>query len=290
MTLKAQSNSKSGHRNISYDDAKRSYVVSIYHSGRYFRAYLDTLDEAIEIRDRANNFYEKNHFWPTKSDLGLKRRKSRRSKEYASIKQTFVCSVCKREISYYDKERIKAFVENGNACGYCSRKERFNLSLDVELNDPNSLKDKYITQVTKKSGRVSYKVSFHKNQRIIGRSFKSLTEAIEYRDRILDFFKEHSRLPDDSELESIFGLHLINRTLRRSNDLKNDLRNIRYNRKSNKYILCIVRRRDIFNGSFKTLEEAKLARKIVLETYDNTGVMLRVGEVRARMKELGELK
>lgn len=72
MTLKAQSNSKSGHRNISYDDAKRSYVVSIYHNGRYFRAYLDTLDEAIEIRNRANDFYEKNHFWPTKSELGLK--------------------------------------------------------------------------------------------------------------------------------------------------------------------------------------------------------------------------
>ena len=108
-----------------------------------------------------------------------------------------------------------------------------------------------------------------------------MTEAIEYRDRILDFFKDHRRLPDDSELESIFGLHLINRTLRRSNDLKNDLRNIRYNRKSNKYMLCIVRRRDICNGSFKTLEDAKISRKIVLETYDNTGGMLQVGKMSA---------
>ena len=44
--MKAQSNSKSGHKNISYNDEKRSYVVSIRRNGRRFIAHANTKDEA----------------------------------------------------------------------------------------------------------------------------------------------------------------------------------------------------------------------------------------------------
>lgn len=62
MTLKAQSNSKLGHRNISCDAEKHDYIVSIFRNGKYFKANFDTLDEAINVRDRALEFYEKKHF------------------------------------------------------------------------------------------------------------------------------------------------------------------------------------------------------------------------------------
>ena len=150
--------------------------------------------------------------------------------------------------------------------------------------------EKYIYLTKTRSGKDSYRVRFDKSRRSLSKSFKSLNDAIKYRDQIVAFSKKNRRLPNDSELENIFGLRLYTRSHRKSDDLTNDLMYIRYFRKTNRYFVCINRERVRFNTSFKTLEEAKLARKIVLETYEETGRMLRVGEVRARMRELGELK
>lgn len=69
MTLKAQSNSKSGHKNIHYDETAHSYAVRIYRKHNLFVTYLDTLDEAIFVRDKVYDFYKKNGFLPKKSDL-----------------------------------------------------------------------------------------------------------------------------------------------------------------------------------------------------------------------------
>ena len=52
--MKAQSNSKSGYRNIFYNDAKRFYTVHICRNGRRFIVYTDTKEEAIEVRDKSS--------------------------------------------------------------------------------------------------------------------------------------------------------------------------------------------------------------------------------------------
>ena len=110
---------------------------------------------------------------------------------------------------------------------------------------------------------------------------------------MLDFYKENDRLPDDSELESIFGIKLSNRQIsNKSKSSKNSatgLKNITYHSRQNRYYVTLARDRIKITLSFKALEEAKLARKIIFETYDETGVMLRSGEVRAKMRELGKL-
>ena len=278
MKLKSQSNSRLGHRNVSYDEKKQSYVVSIYRKGKFFVAYLNTLDEAIDVRDRAYAFYEKHGRLPKKSDLSLTVRKRRVLKERTYLKQTFVCSICKREISYYDKDCINSFIENGNICGYCSREKNLDSSLDA----------RYIYASKTISGNDVYRVKLDKGRRSISRSFRSLDEATAYRDQILSFYKENRRLPNDRELETVFGTKLVNRRRAKIDDT-DDLRNIRHDRKSNRYFVCVIRDRIRFNTSFSSLDEARLARDIFLLEYEESGRVTKVGEVRARMRELGKL-
>lgn len=200
------------------------------------------------------------------------------------VRPTYTCKICQREISYRDQDRIDAFIQRGNVCGYCFCEERSLSSEELKSGE------RYISPYTTESGKDSYRVKFDKHRRSISRSFKSLEDAITYRDQIIDFYKQNLRMPNDSELESLFGLRFYCRKHRRSNDLTNDLKNIRYYQKIDRYFVCIIRDRVRFNTSFATLEEAKFARKLVLDEYDASGRMLTVGEVRARMKECDRSK
>lgn len=294
MNLKAHSNSKSGHRNISYDDSNRAYVVSVSRNNQRFVALLDTLKEAIDTRDSVIGFFEKNSRLPKKSEIGLTRRKYRIFKRRdKKIEQSCICKMCKKTMSYANLSEIKEFKERDNVCGNCQPKDRSELSLEIRPNKPNRLNEKYIS-ITIKGTRTYYQCSIAKRRRSISRAFEFLNDAIVFRNQMLDFYKENDRLPDDSELESIFGIKLSNRQI--SNESKSSknsatgLKNITYHSRQNCYYVTLARDRIKITLSFKTLEEAKLARKIILETYDETSVMLRPGEVRARMRELGKLK
>lgn len=289
--MKAQSNSKSGHKNISYNDEKRSYVVSIYRNGKFFVAMLNTLEEAIDIRDKAIRFFEEHSRLPEKSEIGLTRRKNRIFKHREKkIKSLYTCEICGKVMSYKTGSRVKEFKERGNVCGNCRPKDRHKISLEINKNQTNRLDEKYISSSIDKYGRVRYQVNFEKRRRSINRSFKSLEDAIKFRDQIVDFFNEQDRLPDDYELTEFFGKRFNNQNLSNkpssSANSATGLKNIAYNKSRNVYHVSIIRNRTKCFIMCKTLEEAKLARKIILETYDETGVMLRSGEVRAKMKEL----
>lgn len=289
--MKAQSNSKSGHKNISYNDEKRSYVVSIYRNGKFFVAMSDTLEEAIDIRDKAIKFFEEHSRLPKKSDIGLTRRNYRRFAERVKkVRRDCVCQICKRVMSYRTLSKVKEFEERGNVCGNCLPKDRSEVSLKIKPNKPNRLNEKYISSSIDKYGHVRYSVNIEKRRCSINRSFKSLDDAIRYRNQILKFFNERDRLPDDYELTEFFGKKFHNQSISnepsRSDNSATGLKNIAYNKTRNVYHVSIIRNRIKCFIMCKTLEEAKLARKIILETYDETGVMLRSGEVRAKMKEL----
>lgn len=289
--MKAQSNSKSGHKNISYNDEKRSYVVSIYRNGKFFVAMSDTLEEAIDIRDKAIKFFEEHSRLPKKSDIGLTRRKNRVFKcREKKIRSSYICEMCGKVMSYSNLAHIKEFKERGNVCGHCLPKDRSAMSLEINENQSNLLNEKYISSRIDKYGHVRYNVVIEKRRHAVARSFTSLDDAIEFRDQIVDFFNERDRLPDDYELTEFFGKKFHNQSISnepsRSDNSATGLKNIAYNKTRNVYHVSIIRNRTKCFIMCKTLEEAKLARKIILETYDETGVMLRSGEVRAKMKEL----
>lgn len=109
---------------------------------------------------------------------------------------------------------------------------------------------------------------------------------------MLDFYKENNRMPNEAELISLFGLRPSNRKLSNepseSKNSSTGLKNIIFEPTKGRYHVNIIRNRIKCDITFKTLDDAKLARKIILNTFDQTGVMLRSGEVRAKMKELKE--
>lgn len=292
MNLKAQSNSRSDHKHITYDVSNCAYFISIRRNSKSFVARATTLEKAIVIRDKALKFYEEHGRLPKRSDLGLSRRKNRRLKERVKkIRPVYTCKMCKRELSYIDKKMVEAFKDRDNICGNCKPKTRSDLSLDDDRRKLGRLNEKYISMSTN-NHRVYYRVSFSKHRRAISRSFKSLEDAIRYRDQILDFDSKHDRLPNDYELENVFDLKLGSRT--RSIDADDSdnsatgLQNISYNSSRNRYHVDITRNLVKTAISLKTLEDAKLARQIILNTYEESGVMLRSGEVRAKMKEIKE--
>ena len=290
MNLKAQSNSKSGHKNIHYDETVHSYVVRIRRDNQLFVTYLDTLDEAISVRDKAYEFHEKNGSLPTKSDLGLNRRSRRAFKERVKkVMPECVCKICKKTMSYRIQSKVKEFERRGNVCGNCLSKDLAKLSLEIKPDRPNQLNEKYIF-LDIKGTRTYYKVSLSKRRRVINKAFLSLKDAIVFRDQMLNFYKEHNRLPGDSELVRIFGMEFYDRpisnALKQSKHSSTGLKNISYHPVQNVYYVNIARDRIKTTVSFKTLEDAKLARQIILETYDKSGVMLRSGEVRAKIREM----
>lgn len=164
------------------------------------------------------------------------------------------------------------------------------MSLEINENQSNLLNEKYISSRIDKYGHVRYNVVIEKRRHAVARSFTSLDDAIEFRDQIVDFFNERDRLPDDYELTEFFGKKFHNQSISnepsRSDNSATGLKNIAYNKTRNVYHVSIIRNRIKCFIMCKTLEEAKLARRIILETFDKTGVMLRSGEVRAKMKEL----
>lgn len=290
MNLKAQSNSKSGHKNIHYDESVHSYVVRIYRNGKLFVTYANNLEEAISVRDKAYEFYEKNGSLPTKSELGLTRRSHRAFKERVKkVMPKCVCKICRKTMSYRLQSKVEAFERRGNVCGNCRSKDRAKLSLEIKPDRPNRLNEKYIF-LDIKGTRTYYKVSLSKRRRVINKSFLSLKDAIVFRDQMLDFYKEHNRLPDDSELARIFGMEFYDRpisnALKQSKHSSTGLKNISYHPVQDVYYVNIARDRIKTTVSFKTLEEAKLARQILLNTYEESGVMLSPGEVRAKMREM----
>ena len=69
--------SNSGHKHVYSREKTDDYAVSITRKrDRFFRA-LNTLEEAIEVRDRVLQFYEEFSRIPSAEEIGLKRREHR---------------------------------------------------------------------------------------------------------------------------------------------------------------------------------------------------------------------
>lgn len=51
--------SKTGHTNVIYREKTNDYLVSILRQGQGFYQAFNTLEEAIEIRDKVLDFYRK---------------------------------------------------------------------------------------------------------------------------------------------------------------------------------------------------------------------------------------
>lgn len=289
QTKLAQTNSKSGHRNISYSEQKRSFVCIIMRDGKMFNAHFDTLEEAIEIRDKVYDFFEENKRLPSKDELNLKRRAKRSmkvKKTYEKVSRT--CKSCGRQFAIKNDSTglkiIEEFERRGNVCGYChASKSDFVFSDDERYMTRNKSGERYIRLLEHKNGKISYVVNIVINNHNVSKRFKTMSEAVEFRDKMVNFIETYNRMPTEEEKIVEFKIQKSGRKkLATSETLKDiDMKCISRAKDKNRYHVSVSRRNRTFQVYCKTLEEAVKARRLALEMYETHGVLPTINEFRS---------
>ena len=285
----AQVNSKSGHKNISYSEQKRSFVCMIMRDGKMFNTHFDTLEEAIEIRDKVYDFFEENKRLPSKDELNLKRRANRSmkvKKTYEKVSRT--CKSCGRQFAIKNDSTglkiIEEFERRGNVCGYCHvSKSDFVFSDDERYMTRNKSGERYIRLLEHKNGKISYVVNIVINNHNVSKRFKTMGEAIEFRDKMVNFIETYNRMPTEEEKIIEFKIQKSGRKkLATSETLKDiDMKCISHDKDKNRYHVSVSRQNRTFQFYCKTLEEAVKVRRLALEMYETHGVLPTINEFRS---------
>ena len=260
--------SKSGYKLVYYRDSTDDYLVSIQRPECRFNQAFDTIEEAIEVRDRTLEFYDRFNRFPTSQELGLKRRKNRRRRTRSSDRY-YECSICGQTFFYRSQDYSKRFEESDHICGYCKR-HRPSRTISADL-ESSANEEKYI-YLNEHDGKVRYRVAISKDRTVFFRTFQSLAEAIEIRDKVIEFYNDFCRSPDDEEQIELFGAkkefsssnERISDFTPRSNT---DQRNISYNKTLKRYAVQLTRQGKKFSAVSVTLEDAIRLRDEVLEFY-----------------------
>ena len=292
----AQANSKSGHKNISYQRQNDSYVVSIMRKGYTFVTPCESVEEAIDVRDLVYEFFDKNDRLPNIEEMGLKRgsvSKANVKLKYHDQEPDYVCKRCNRRFYYNDtrlndKNNASLFKSRGNICGHCARQK--NSPLSAGRSDCQS-QHKYITVRVIDSDRIYYAVKIVRHRNQMNRVFSNLDQAIRFRNKAVEFYNSNGRLPNHDEQNIIFPERLTykknitHKDDSKSTDASTGLKHISFNSKLDRYLVDIVRDGKQCAVSFKSLDDAIAARDLILSIYYETGSLPSRGEVIAKLDE-----
>lgn len=149
------------------------------------------------------------------------------------------------------------------------------------------LRERYIS-LEKKYRKNPYRLSMTKHGVYFVKNFATLEEAIETRDKLLQFFKEFDRLPNREEQKVLFDIKFKSR--RNRSDLKNaksntGLMNITFNRSFDRYQIQIARQQQRFSAVSRSLEEAIKIRDEALKFYEDHGRLPSTAECFASIKK-----
>ena len=294
----AQANSKSGHKNISYQRQRDAYVVNAMRKGYIFVTLCKSVEEAIDVRDLVYEFFYKNDRLPSIEEMGLKNGsvlKAKIKSKRNDRESNYTCKICNRRFHYKDKrlegkKSASDFKERGNICGYCARQTNVSLS---NVRSDNRSKHKYITARGIDSGRVYYAVKITRHHNHVCRTFKHLNDAIDFRDKLIDFYNSNKRLPSNDELNIRFPEAQITRACtakydnsKKSKHSSTGLKHISYDKSKDRYIKTVVRDNRTAIATFKDLDDAIAARDIILDKYDKTNKLPSRGEILANLDKL----
>ena len=294
----AQANSKSGHKNISYQRQNDAYVVSIMRKGYTFFTLCESVEEAIDVRDLVYEFFDKNDRLPSIEEMGLKRGSVSKAKiklKHHDQEPDYVCKRCNRRFYYddtrlNDKNNASLFKSRGNICGHCARRK--NSPLSVERSDCQS-KHKYITVRAIDSGRIYYAVKIVRHRNQMNRVFNNLDQAVRFRNKAIDFYNSNGRLPTHDEQNIIFPERPVRKREFHAPDNRNEsqrsksgLKHISYHKLTNRYNVTVSRNNHKVAVTFKDLDDAIVAREIILDVYHETGQLPTRGEVIAKLDEI----
>lgn len=265
------STNKTGHLHISYYPATNDYVVAISRKRNSFYMRTSTLEDAIDLRNKVYDFYDKNGRFPSREEIGVTRRPYRSAKRLEPRTEDAVCSVCGNEYQFKSTRRYNEFIESGKICGYCKRKQDHSSSISIE-NATGQLNEKYITFDRSYGPKVKYRVHVTKDREYFAKSYETLEEAVKARNEIVEFYEEHKRLPNLQEQDELFGVKSRRRESKnkigeKSKTSNTNLKNITFDETSNRYFIQISRDRRKFSTTCNSLERAIAIRTSVIEFY-----------------------
>lgn len=216
--------SNSSHKHVYSREKTDDYAVSITRKrDRFFRAF-NTLEEALQVRDRVLQFYEESGRIPSAKEIGLKRREHRlqtdsRNERHISLDKTcgkrpyrvliaknrasFVKNFSTLEEAIKTRDEVLDFFKEFDRLP--NREEQETL-FDVKFKDLKNLSDKKHSRSNTSMMNITFDKSFDRYAIQItrkGMKFyavnQSLEEAIKLRNEVLEFYRLYDRLPSKTE-------------------------------------------------------------------------------------------
>ena len=151
----------------------------------------------------------------------------------------------------------------------------------------NSLNERYIS-LDKRCGKRPYRLGLTKHGVYFTKNLATLKEAIETRDKLLQFIKEFDRLPDRNERETLFGLKFKSRKNYASQKRSKSNTRVMYvsfNKSYDRYQIQLTRQQKRFSAVSHSLEEAIAIRDEALKFYEDHGRLPSTAECLASIKK-----
>lgn len=193
--------------NIRYDTTDDSWTLVIKRDSRMFKIRMKSESEINETKDRVLEFYAENNTLPTLSDLNLEHYYTSeariRNVYYIKLFDVWKCSIGR------NRQTFKALTKSCNEAIEVRDKVlefyRVNGKLPThdEIGFVSASKSKSKSKmhhITKSSSGNSYTVQFSRNYAKFSVIVYDLQEAMKVRDRALEFYEKHRKLPTHEDI------------------------------------------------------------------------------------------
>ena len=205
--VKPRIHSNTGEKYISYREDLEAYMFSFLRDGKLFQYRSDSLEYAIEVRNKVVAFYEENGTFPTTEDrikLGIKLKGCSAKTNSITDREALVCHECGKVLKTTQTELQlrREFISRGNICKMCAASAEFR---PIHA-DEDSMK--YISKdVNTRIGSAQlYRLSMVLKNSGFVKSSLAFDEAVKLRKEVIDFYNEYQRMPNPSERENLFGM------------------------------------------------------------------------------------
>lgn len=213
-----------GHKNVTYREELNDYFVQIFRDRKKFSQAFNTLEEAIDARDKAIQFYEEFRRLPSAKEIGLRRREHRRDdgrlrERYIALEKKYRRRPYRLSITKHGVYFVKNFetledaiksrdevLEFFNEFDRLPNREEQEALFDIKFKSSRNRSDlKHaksntgLMNITFNRSFDRYQIQLTRNRAKFSEISHSLEEAIAIRDEALKFYEDHGRLPSKSE-------------------------------------------------------------------------------------------
>ena len=255
---------------ISYREDLEAYVFSLLRDGKLFQYRSDSLEYAVEVRDKVVAFYEENGKFPSTEDrikLGIKLKGCSAKTNRVIDRDILVCHECGKllKTTQTELQLRREFISRGNICKMCAINAEFR---PIQA-DEDSMK--YISKdVNTRIGDAQlYRLSIVLKNSGFVKSSLTFDEAVKLRKEVIDFYNKYQRMPNPSERENLFGMQAHERRPHRTNKVRSSTGHRHITTTGNStYRIQITHNYSKFSFCCSTLEEAIITRDNVLKYID----------------------